>query len=50
MFGWIFATCGDCSVFPIEITAIHTDFTVDTTIVLLPLRDMGEEKTGKTLP
>jgi len=44
MFGWIFATHGDCSVFPIEITAIHTDSqAVDTAIVLLPLRDMGEE-------
>ncbi len=25
MFGWIFATHGDCSAFPIEITVIHTD-------------------------
>ena len=50
MFGWIFATHGDCSAFPIEITVIHTDFTaVDTAIVLLPLRDMGR-KTGKMLP
>ena len=50
MFGWIFATHGDCSAFPIEITVIPHRFTaVDTAIVLLPLRDMGR-KTGKMLP
>jgi hypothetical protein len=44
MFGWIFAAHGDCSVFPIEITAIHTDSqAVETAIVLLPLRDISEE-------